>query len=103
MSNLKKDSVSEPFDYLRETLTAPVYDVCIESPLTLAKNLNQNYQDEGIKIYMKREDLQPVFSFKIRGAYNKIRSLTKEQKDRGILAVSAGKSYCFELNLYFEF
>ncbi|KAI9299112.1 threonine dehydratase I [Neoconidiobolus thromboides FSU 785] len=83
------------FDYLKETLTAPVYDVAIETPLHYGVNLTQNIQlnneqIKNIRIYYKREDLQPVFSFKIRGAYNKIRALTMEQKKNGIVAVSAG-------------
>ncbi|KAJ9089433.1 threonine deaminase [Entomophthora muscae] len=94
---------SEPqgFDYLSEILTAPVYDVAVETPLQLGVNLSQRFNLKGatngssasrpeIKILYKREDLQPVFSFKIRGAYNKLRSLTQEQKECGVVAVSAG-------------
>ena len=74
-------------DYLRMILTAKVYDVAIESPLQLAQSLSAR---TGHSIYLKREDLQPVFSFKLRGAYNKIASLSAEQRQAGILTCSAG-------------
>eukprot|EP00128_Syssomonas_multiformis_P009052 Colp12_sorted_trinity150504_noHs@9445 len=74
-------------DYLRLILTARVYDVAIETPLQPASVLSSKI---GNKIWLKREDLQPVFSFKIRGAYNKIAHLTQEQKANGIIACSAG-------------
>ena len=74
-------------DYLRMILTAKVYDVAIESPLHFAKSLSARI---GHHIYLKREDLQPVFSFKLRGAYNKIASLPIEQRQAGILTCSAG-------------
>ena len=74
-------------DYLRMILTAKVYDVAIESPLHFATSLSAR---TGHSIYLKREDLQPVFSFKLRGAYNKIASLSAEQRQAGILTCSAG-------------
>ena len=74
-------------DYLRMILTAKVYDVAVESPLQLANSLSSRL---GHSIYLKREDLQPVFSFKLRGAYNKIASLSSEQRAAGILTCSAG-------------
>ena len=74
-------------DYLRMILTAKVYDVAIESPLQHAASLSAR---TGHSIYLKREDLQPVFSFKLRGAYNKIASLSSEQRAAGILTCSAG-------------
>ncbi|KAI0239644.1 hypothetical protein L0F63_002777 [Massospora cicadina] len=85
------DPDPQDFDYLREILTAPVYDVAVETPLQFGINLSQRYNRiapglkaaPGIKILYKREDLQPVFSFKIRGAYNKLRSLSNHQKERG--------------------
>ncbi len=62
-------------------------DIVIESPLQLSERLSKIY---GAKVYLKREDLQRCRSFKVRGAYNKISSLTKEQQERGIVCASAG-------------
>ena len=76
-----------PTDYLRRILTARVYDVAIESPLDLAPNLSAR---TGNRVLLKREDLQPVFSFKIRGAYNKMVHCTSEQLAFGVIAASAG-------------
>ena len=73
--------------YLKRILTARVYDVAIESPLEFAPNLSAR---TGNKILLKREDMQPVFSFKLRGAYNKMAQLTPEQLKRGVIAASAG-------------
>lgn len=66
---------------------ASVYDVAINSPITFASNLSMK---DGNKIFLKREDLQPIFSFKNRGAYNKIFNLSSELKKCGIIAASAG-------------
>ena len=74
-------------DYLERILTARVYDVAIETPLEIAPRLSARL---GNKLLLKREDLQPVFSFKIRGAYNKIARLTPEVRARGVVAASAG-------------
>jgi threonine dehydratase len=74
-------------DYLRLILTAKVYDVAIESPLDPAPNLSKRM---GNTVLLKREDLQPVFSFKIRGAYNKMAHCTPEQLARGVICASAG-------------
>ena len=74
-------------DYLEKVLNAQVYDVAIETPLDLAGNLSARI---GNKILLKREDLQPVFSFKLRGAYNKIASLSAEKMKRGVICASAG-------------
>lgn len=74
-------------DYLEKVLNAQVYDVAIETPLELASNLSARV---GNKILLKREDLQPVFSFKLRGAYNKIASLSPEKLKRGVICASAG-------------
>ena len=74
-------------DYLERILTARVYDVAIESPLDLAGNLSRRLANT---VYLKREDLQPVFSFKLRGAYNKMARLTPAQLKRGVVAASAG-------------
>ena len=68
-------------------LNAPVYDVAHETPLDIAPRLSEKLDN---KVLIKREDLQPVFSFKLRGAYNKLINLTSEQKRRGVVAASAG-------------
>jgi len=73
--------------YLKRILTARVYDVAIESPLDAAPNLSAR---TGNTILLKREDMQPVFSFKLRGAYNKMAQLTPAQLKRGVIAASAG-------------
>jgi threonine dehydratase len=73
--------------YLKRILNARVYDVAIESPLELAPNLSAR---TGNTLLLKREDMQPVFSFKLRGAYNKMAQLTPEQLKRGVIAASAG-------------
>ncbi len=74
-------------DYLEKVLNAQVYDVASETPLDLAGNLSARL---GNRILLKREDLQPVFSFKLRGAYNKIASLSAERLKRGVICASAG-------------
>ena len=74
-------------DYLQRTLQARVYDVCSETPLQPMQTLSAQL---GNKIFLKREDLQPVFSFKLRGAYNKMAHLTPEQQAAGVVACSAG-------------
>ena len=73
--------------YLNRILTARVYDVAIESPLDVAPNLSVRI---GNNVLLKREDMQPVFSFKLRGAYNKMTKLTSVQLKRGVIAASAG-------------
>ncbi|WP_047237292.1 threonine ammonia-lyase, biosynthetic [Chromobacterium subtsugae] len=79
--------MSNTQDYLERILTSRVYDVAVETPLELAPNLSRRY---GNKILLKREDLQPVFSFKLRGAYNKMAKLSAEQRARGVITASAG-------------
>src|SRR3954466_5882266 len=74
-------------DYLEKILTARVYDVAIETPLECAANLSRRL---GNHVLLKREDLQPVFSFKLRGAYNKMAHLSPEQLARGVICASAG-------------
>lgn len=74
-------------DYLIRILTASVYDVAVETPLESARSLSRRLNN---KILLKREDLQPVFSFKIRGAYNKMAKLSKEALACGVIAASAG-------------
>jgi len=74
-------------DYLERILTAQVYDVAIETPLEPAPNLSARLQN---RVLLKREDMQPVFSFKLRGAYNKMAHLSSAQLARGVIAASAG-------------
>jgi threonine dehydratase len=74
-------------DYLEKILLARVYDVAVESPLDEARNLSQRLNN---RVLLKREDLQPVFSFKLRGAYNKMAGLRPAQLRRGVVAASAG-------------
>ncbi|VVT55264.1 uncharacterized protein SAPINGB_P004509 [Magnusiomyces paraingens] len=74
-------------DYLKLILTTRVYDVCKETPLTPAVNMSSKL---NANILLKREDLQPVFSFKLRGAYNLIAQLPKEERWKGVIACSAG-------------
>ena len=77
----------KPADYLRKILTARVYDVAVETPLEPARILSQRLHN---KVLLKREDQQPVFSFKLRGAYNKMAHLSPEQLQRGVICASAG-------------
>jgi len=74
-------------DYLQRILKAKVYDVAIESPLDPAPRLSRRL---GHDVRLKREDLQPVFSFKLRGAYNKIAHLGTAAAARGVICASAG-------------
>lgn len=76
-----------PEEILRKVLTAPVYDVAKETPLELAPLLSKRLQNN---VWLKREDLQPVFSFKLRGAYNRMVQLSDEEKKAGVIAASAG-------------
>ena len=73
--------------YIDKILSADVYDVAKETPLTEAPSLSERL---GCDVFLKREDLQPIFSFKCRGAYNKMASLSAEQRARGVVAASAG-------------
>jgi threonine dehydratase len=74
-------------DYLQKILTARVYDVAVETPLDLATTLSKRL---GNRVLLKREDQQPVFSFKLRGAYNKMAHLSAAERGRGVIAASAG-------------
>ena len=74
-------------DYLKHILTAPVYDVAVETPLSSAPIISGRV---GNEVLLKREDMQPVFSYKIRGAYNRMAALTEAEKARGVIAASAG-------------
>src|SRR3954465_3209238 len=74
-------------DYLGRILKARVYDVAIETPLEPARALSQRLKN---RLLLKREDLQPVFSFKLRGAYNRMAALPRKQLAKGVIAASAG-------------
>ena len=73
--------------YLRAILTANVYDVAVESALDYAPRLSEKV---GAKIHLKREDLQPVKSFKLRGAYNRMAAMSPEALEKGVICSSAG-------------
>ncbi|MDG9886491.1 threonine ammonia-lyase, biosynthetic [Pseudomonas putida CSV86] len=73
--------------YVKKILTSRVYDVAVETPLQAAGQLSKRL---GNQILLKREDLQPVFSFKIRGAYNKLAQLSEQERARGVVTASAG-------------
>lgn len=74
-------------NYIKKILQARVYDVAENTRLDYAKNLSRRFNNH---VWIKREDMQPVFSFKIRGAYNKIANLPKELLDKGVITASAG-------------
>jgi len=74
-------------NYIEKILKSRVYDVAIESPLELAERLSRRLRN---RVLLKREDLQPVFSFKLRGAYNKIAHLSQTAAQRGVICASAG-------------
>jgi threonine dehydratase len=73
--------------YVKKILQARVYDAALETPLSEARFMSKRLKNQ---IWIKREDLQPVFSFKIRGAFNKMAQLSQEEKDKGVIAASAG-------------
>src|SRR5690606_2085971 len=74
-------------DYLKRILTSKVYDVAIESSLEFAPQVSKRINN---KVWLKREDTQPVFSFKLRGAYNKMAHLSAAELKRGVITASAG-------------
>lgn len=78
---------AEQLDYLRRILLAPVYDVAVETELTHLTKLSTRLTNQ---IYLKREDQQPVHSFKLRGAYNKLSGLSEAECIHGVIAASAG-------------
>ncbi len=84
---MKNPAARTAADYLKKILTARVYDVAIESSLEVAPDLSRR---TGNQVLLKREDQQPVFSFKLRGAYNKMVNLSPEQRARGVICASAG-------------
>ncbi|KAI3899857.1 hypothetical protein MKW92_048010 [Papaver armeniacum] len=77
----------DSMSYLNNILFSKVYDVAIESPLQHARKLSERI---GVNVWLKREDMQPVFSFKLRGAYNMMAKLSKYQLSRGVICSSAG-------------
>ncbi|GJT55113.1 threonine dehydratase biosynthetic, chloroplastic-like protein [Tanacetum coccineum] len=81
------DSPVSAMEYLTGILTSKVYDVAIESPLQHATKLSEKL---GVNVWLKREDAQPVFSFKLRGAYNMMAKLSKEKLEEGVICSSAG-------------
>ena len=81
------DTQPQASDYLRKILLSPVYEVAKVTPLQTLKKISDRL---GNHVALKREDLQPVHSFKLRGAYNKIAGLSEEQRAKGIIAASAG-------------
>jgi threonine dehydratase len=83
----QKPRALQPADYLKKILTARVYDVATESALEIAKNLSHRLHNT---VLLKREDQQPVHSFKLRGAYNKMAHLTPAQLKKGVICASAG-------------
>ncbi len=83
----RKPRALTPADYLTRILNARVYDVAQESALEIARNLSRRLHNT---VLLKREDQQPVFSFKLRGAYNKMAQLTPQQLKRGVICASAG-------------
>jgi len=78
---------TELFEYLQRILTARVYDVAVETALELAPRLSARL---GCRVWLKREDTQSVFSFKLRGAYNKMVHLSADARARGVICASAG-------------
>ncbi len=76
-----------PTSYVKKILDAKVYDVAVETPLEPAPFLSERFNN---RVLVKREDLQPVFSFKIRGAYNRIARLSESERAAGVIAASAG-------------
>ncbi len=89
----REDVAAEPTaaidraQWLRAILTAPVYDVARRTPLEAAPRISKRI---GNQVLLKREDLQPVFSFKLRGAYTRLAQLSADERQRGVLAISAG-------------
>jgi len=78
---------SMPLNYVQKIQDAKIYDLALKTPVDHAPLLSQRLNN---KVLLKREDLQPVFSFKLRGAYNKLLNLSEQQLDTGVVAASAG-------------
>ena len=73
-------------EFLPRILTARVYDLAVQTPLGALKNLSA---ETGASVWLKREDLQPIFSFKLRGAANKLFHMSEQEKKRGVIAASS--------------
>ncbi len=87
---LETEALKSPpahLEYLKKILTSRVYDVAVQTPLQRAPRLSERLENE---VYFKREDLQPIFSFKLRGAYNKMAHLSSAELERGVITASAG-------------
>jgi threonine dehydratase len=84
---IRKTRIGVASPYIEKILRARVYDVAVETPLDEAARLSRRI---GNRVLLKREDLQPVFSFKLRGAYNKIAHLSQSVAERGVICASAG-------------
>ncbi len=82
-----KTVASKKPGYFQQILLAPIYDLAVETPLSKLDKLSSRL---GNQIWLKREDMQPVKSFKLRGAHNKIKQLTEQQKANGVVTASAG-------------
>ena len=78
---------SMPLNYVQKIEDAQIYDLAVKTPVDDAPLLSQRLNN---RVLLKREDLQPVFSFKLRGAYNKLLNLSKQQLATGVVAASAG-------------
>jgi len=76
-----------PHTYIKSILDARIYDLAVETPLDYAKSMSKRLEN---RVLLKREDLQPVFSFKIRGAYNRLLQLSMDDRAKGVIAASAG-------------
>src|SRR3954464_14717457 len=87
LNRMLNSSALKNEDYIERILKARVYDVASESPLELAPALSKRLKN---RLLLKREDLQPVFSFKVRGAYNKMVALPAARRRKGVIAASAG-------------
>ncbi|MBY0496795.1 MAG: threonine ammonia-lyase, biosynthetic [Cyanobacteria bacterium] len=79
--------MSAPHQMLRLILNSRVYDVVAATPLDLARRLSRR---TGHQVFLKREDLQPIFTYKLRGAYNRMAHLSAEERERGVITASAG-------------
>ena len=82
-----KTKVGVNVDYFQRILLAPVYDLAVETPLSKLESLSRRLDNQ---VWLKREDMQPVKSFKLRGAHNKIKLLNSQQKANGVVTASAG-------------
>ncbi|KAI3967630.1 hypothetical protein MKW92_040363 [Papaver armeniacum] len=79
--------IPDNINYLTNIMSSKVYDVAVETPLQLSKTVSERV---GNNVLLKREDLQPVFSFKLRGAYNMMAKLSEDERGRGVICSSSG-------------